>query len=36
VSGVATPAAIGFDHKRELVLIPIFMGNALEIRALPR
>ena len=35
VSGVTTPAAIGFDSKRNAVLIPVFMGNAVEIRTLP-
>jgi sugar lactone lactonase YvrE len=36
VSGVTTPAAIGFDSKRNAVLIPVFMGNAVEIRTLPQ
>jgi sugar lactone lactonase YvrE len=36
VSGVTSPAAIGFDSKRNAVLIPVFMGNAVEIRTLPQ
>jgi hypothetical protein len=35
ISGVTSPAAIGFDSKRNSLLIPIFMGNAVEIRMLP-
>jgi sugar lactone lactonase YvrE len=34
ISGVASPADIGFDPKRKRVLIPLFTGDALEIRTL--
>ena len=34
VTGVASPADIGYDSKRKRVLIPLFMGNAVEIRTL--
>lgn len=35
VSGASSPAAIGLDGKRNALLIPNFMGSALEIHALP-
>ena len=35
VSGVTSPAAIGFDAKRHAVLIPVYMSSAVEIHALP-
>jgi sugar lactone lactonase YvrE len=35
INGVASPAAIGLDSKRRAVLIPVFMGNAVEVHALP-
>jgi hypothetical protein len=35
VSGVTSPAAIGFDSKRKALLVPIFMGSAVEIHSLP-
>ncbi|MEO8347542.1 MAG: SMP-30/gluconolactonase/LRE family protein [Acidobacteriota bacterium] len=34
ITGVASPADIGYDSKRKRVLIPLFMGDALEIRTL--
>ena len=34
ISGVASPADIGYDSKRRRVLIPLFMGDAVEIRSL--
>jgi len=34
ISGVASPADIGFDPKRKRVLVPLFMGDTLEIRTL--
>lgn len=34
ITGVPTPADIGFDSKRKRVLIPRFMGDSLEFRAL--
>jgi streptogramin lyase len=34
ITGVASPADIGYDSKRKRVLIPLFNGNALEIRTL--
>jgi len=35
VTGVESPADIGFDTKRRLVLIPVFLQNRVEIRKLP-
>ena len=35
ISGVASPAAIGLDTKRNALLIPIFTGSAVEIHPLP-
>ncbi len=35
ISGATSPAAIGLDGKRNAVLIPIFMGSAVEIHTLP-
>jgi sugar lactone lactonase YvrE len=35
ITGVEAPADIGFDVKRNLVLIPHFMGNRIEARPLP-
>lgn len=32
IAGVPTPADIGYDSRRERVLIPVFQGNRLEIR----
>lgn len=34
ITGVASPADIGFDTKRKRLLIPLFMGDGLEIRTL--
>lgn len=34
ITGVASPADIGYDSKRKRVLIPLFTGNAVEIRTL--
>lgn len=34
ITGVASPADIGYDSKRKRVLIPLFMGDAVEIRTL--
>jgi sugar lactone lactonase YvrE len=34
ITGVASPADIGFDTKRKRLLIPLFMGDTLEIRTL--
>ncbi|MDQ5871971.1 MAG: SMP-30/gluconolactonase/LRE family protein, partial [Acidobacteriota bacterium] len=34
ITGVASPADIGYDSKRKRVLIPLFMGDALEFRTL--
>jgi hypothetical protein len=31
ITGVASPADIGYDAKRNRVLIPIFTGNRVEI-----
>jgi len=31
IKGVPSPADIGYDAKRHRVLIPIFMGNSVEI-----
>ena len=35
VSGVKSPADIGWDSKRKSILIPVFLGNAAQVRALP-
>jgi sugar lactone lactonase YvrE len=35
ISGVQSPADIGWDSKRSRVLIPLFQGNAIQARALP-
>jgi sugar lactone lactonase YvrE len=35
ISDLEAPADIGFDTKRRRVLVPLFMANALAIRALP-
>lgn len=35
VTGVEAPADLGWDADRRRVLIPLFMGNAVEIRELP-
>jgi outer membrane protein assembly factor BamB len=35
VDSVMSPADIGYDSKRERVLIPVFMGNRVEVRGLP-
>jgi hypothetical protein len=35
IKGVASPADIGYDGKRHRVLIPSFMGNAVEIWQVP-
>src|SRR5437899_12733903 len=35
IKGVPSPADIGYDAKRNRVLIPIFTGNRLEIWQLP-
>ncbi|HEX7499786.1 MAG TPA: hypothetical protein VF524_05700 [Polyangia bacterium] len=35
ISGVASPASIGLDTKRNALLIPIFTGSAVEIHPLP-
>lgn len=35
ISGVQSPADIGWDGKRARVLIPVFQGNAIQARALP-
>ena len=35
ITGVESPADIGFDSKRRLILIPVFMQNRVEIRKLP-
>ena len=35
ISGVESPADIGWDGKRARVLIPVFQGNAIQARALP-
>lgn len=34
IGGVASPADIGYDSKRKRVLIPLFLGDAVEIRTL--
>jgi sugar lactone lactonase YvrE len=34
ITGVASPADIGYDSKRKRVLIPLFMGDAVETRRL--
>jgi len=34
ITGVASPADIGYDSRRKRVLIPLFTGNAVEIRTL--
>ena len=34
ISGVTSPADIGYDSKRKRVLIPLFMGDAVEFRGL--
>jgi hypothetical protein len=34
VTGIESPAQLGFDRKRRLLLIPSFNGNSLELRAL--
>ena len=31
ITGVPSPADIGYDAKRNRVLIPIFMGNRVEV-----
>jgi len=36
VEGVESPADIGFDTKRQRVLIPIFKGDAVNIQSLPQ
>jgi hypothetical protein len=35
ITGVPTPADIGYDAKRKRVLVPIFGGNRVEIWQLP-
>jgi sugar lactone lactonase YvrE len=35
VTGVESPADIGFDSKRRVILIPVFTQNRIEIRKLP-
>jgi hypothetical protein len=35
ITGVPSPADIGYDAKRKRVLIPIFSGNRVEIWQLP-
>ena len=35
ITGVPSPADIGYDAKRNRVLIPIFTGNRVEIWQLP-
>lgn len=35
ISGVASPADIGYDAKRNRILIPVFMANRMEIWQLP-
>jgi sugar lactone lactonase YvrE len=34
ITGIVSPADIGYDSKRKRVLIPLFMGDAVEIRTL--
>jgi sugar lactone lactonase YvrE len=34
ITGIASPADIGYDSKRKRVLIPLFMGDAVETRRL--
>ena len=36
ISGVQSPADIGFDSKRQKVLIPVFLGNQVQIHPLPQ
>jgi hypothetical protein len=36
ITGVASPADIGYDTRRNRVLIPLFMGNAIEVYAITR
>jgi len=35
ITGVPSPADIGYDGKRKRVLIPVFSGNRVEIWQLP-
>jgi sugar lactone lactonase YvrE len=35
ITGVPSPADIGFDAKRRRILVPIFMGNRVEVWQLP-
>jgi hypothetical protein len=35
ITEVPSPAAIGFDSKRQALLIPVFMGNVVDVRTLP-
>lgn len=35
ITGVPSPAAIGLDSKRRALLIPVFMGNTVDVRTLP-